>query len=113
MGVRLVGEHYEEPSLRLKLLPVADPLQRDEAPAAPQPAPPGRPPQATPAQIMELMAVLARILGFRLQLLLAFLGAAGLGAYAAVHGGVAAGVSAGLYDACVLLPILWVAYKRG
>lgn len=107
MGVRAIAEtvHDEQPVVtRLKL---HDPGQRDEMPDRPAPKPPTR------EDVIELMVTVARVLGFRLQLLLAFLGAVGLGIYAAAHGGWSAMTVFAIYDVVIFLPILGAAHTRG
>lgn len=109
MGVRAIAETVHDEPVVTRLLQdvAADPHQRDESPARPQPKPPTR------EDMIELMATVARVLGFRFQLLLAFLGAIGLGTYAAVHGGWSALTVFAIYDVIVFLPILGAAMKRG
>lgn len=118
MGVRAVAEtiHDEQPQVtRLKLLAVApeppaanNPQRPDPTPEAPRPRPRTRSPDEA-----ALMATLASILGFRVQLLLAFLGAAGIGGYAVATNHWQAILVFVFYGLLVFLPVLEAAKKRG
>lgn len=110
MAVRVVEETGSEEVVRerLRLVGVDMPPERQTEPSYPVQA---KPP--TRAMMMEVMTSLTRVLGFRLQLLLAFFGAAGLGGVAVYEQTTASLVAAVVYDALVFLPVLWVAYKRG
>jgi hypothetical protein len=59
------------------------------------------------------MGVLARILGFRVQLFAAFLGALGLGGYAVYQANTMALTAAGMFNLMVFAPLCWIAFKRG
>lgn len=105
--VRLVEEVEDVERARLAIHAV-QPIREDtETATPPKEGKPGR------AELIELMGVLARILGFRVQLLLAFMASAGLSAWAVYKGDVLSIVAAALFSAMVTLPILYVAYRRG
>lgn len=63
--------------------------------------------------MMELMGQIAKILGIRMQLFFAFLGAAGIGAYAVYKADPMSLTAFGLYAVLIWLPMLLVAHKRG
>lgn len=105
MTVRLVGEEAQS---ALGAGGFSDILpDRETMPAQPvKPPPPIR-------DLTELQAQIARIMGFRLQLLLGFLGAAGLSGYSVYDHSTPSMVAAGVYDLLVFLPLLFTAYRRG
>lgn len=110
MVVRLVSEteteSEEQTRLILKSLGV-----EPEHPEEP------RPPKTTPpiksADVIELMGVLAKILGFRVQLFAGFLGACGIGGYAVYQATPMALVAAGMFNIMVFGPLAWIAHRRG
>ena len=107
MTVRLVSETEEAERARLKLHAIQPDPAPKESVSPPKEARPGR------ADLIEALATLARIAGFRWQLFAAFIGALGVGGYAVVNGSLAALAGAVIYNAMVLLPIAWIAFKRG
>lgn len=112
MTVRLVDESFSEETeqVRAMLASIAPPPEPPrEVPVLPKPSPPTR----SPIELVEMMGALARILGFRVQLLLAFLGAAGIGGYAVYRADTMSLIAAAMYDLLVLAPLIFVAYKRG
>lgn len=112
MTVRLVDESFTEEAeqARAVLASVAPPPEPPrEVPTIPK----HRPPTRSPVELVELMGVLARILGFRMQLFAAFLGAAGIGGYAVHRADTMSLTAAGMYFVLVFLPVLIVTYKRG
>jgi hypothetical protein len=107
MAVRLVSETEEEERARL-VLHAVDPSREDtETATPPKETPPGR------LQMIELMGTLARILGFRIQLAVGFLGGLGLGFYAASAGSIIALVAFGMYEAFIFAPLAYIAFRRG
>lgn len=109
MTVRLVSQTEEHPTERQRLLlhNVQELQPEREVPQPPRPNPPHR------EDLIELMGTIARILGFRLHLFLAFLGAAGIGGYAVYKGTPMALTAFGLYALLIFLPMLFSAHKRG
>lgn len=110
MTVRMIEESGDETvRQRLRLVGIESPPEReDDLPAIPQKT---KPP--TREDVMNVMVVLTRILGFRFQLLLAFSGAVGLSAAAEVQQSSLSMIAAGVYAVLIFLPTLYVAYKRG
>lgn len=106
-NVRLLSEVEEAERAKLVLHAVEPSHDDKETASPPKETPPGR------LELIELMGTLARILGFRVQLLLAFIGAVGLSGWAVAQHDALALTAAALYNATVLLPILFVAYRRG
>lgn len=79
----------------------------------PIPQPPPQHPQPQTPNRAQMMLVVARILGFRFQLLLAFGGAVSLSAVAVARADWMSLVAATVFDVLVFLPVLWSAHSRG
>lgn len=77
-----------------------------------QPAPPKFPTLGR-MEMLEAMGALARILGFRMQLFAAFLGAVGLGALAVHEASVMSMAASVIYDVLVFGPLAYIGFKRG
>lgn len=107
MGVHLISETEGEEQTRLILKKIGVQPERTEEPAPPKNNPPGR------ESLIEAMGILARILGFRVQLFVGFLGAAGIGAYSVAQPSPMSLTAAGMFDLLVFAPLAFIAYRRG
>jgi hypothetical protein len=103
--VSLVSEEEAADRARLMIHSLR-PIQADEPAAEPSKPSPR-------LEMVEMMGVLARILGFRIQLAMAFGGALGLGAYAVDQANAMSLVAFGLYNLMVFAPVAYIAYRRG
>lgn len=104
MNVRLISDEDNERAN--EILQSIQPPPPDE-PKPPKEAKPGR------LQMIEAMAALATILGFRVQLFFAFLGSLSLSGYAVYRGDPSSIATALGFSVIVFIPVLWVAYRRG
>lgn len=106
-NVRLISEADSETQTRLILKSIGVEPDRPEEPTLPKPASPVK------TDLIELMGVLAKILGFRIQLFAGFLGACAIGGYAVYQANLMALLAAGMFNIMVFLPLVFLAHKRG
>lgn len=106
MTVHQLGEVDHGERVRLALHAV-------EPPNPPEPPQPPKFPMFGRMEMLEAMGALARILGFRMQLFAAFLGALGLGALAVHEGSVMSMAASVIFDVLIFGPLAFIGFKRG
>jgi len=96
----------------LKEEEAVEPAELVEEPSSPGEALAPRTP-VDRAQLLTVLEGLSNILAARLILCVALLGAIALGMIGAFKGTLPALTSAGLFDVCVLVPLVYLALKKG
>ena len=109
MGVRVVSETDHEDERVHRLIQSVEQTHppRDDDPKPPKPGPNHR------LVLIEIMGTVAKLLGIRMQLFFAFLGAFVLGSYAVYRADATSLVAFGMYAVLVFLPILFVVHRKG